>query len=196
MQVPRETGDACAAATAGAALNAEDIWLLPGWQDSDADHWQSHWERRHGYCRLEQNDWQRPLRGDWSARLQDTVLDAPRPVVLVAHSLGCVLVAWWAAHSPQAASKVRGALLVAPGDTELPHLREQLPGWAPVAMRSLPFPAIVVGSSNDIHCSPQRTQAMAQAWGARLVDAGALGHINSASALGSWDSGHALLQTL
>ena len=62
---------------------AEDVWLLPGWHNSDAGHWQSRWEQRHGYRRLEQNDWDRPLRGDWSARLQETVLDAPRPVVLV-----------------------------------------------------------------------------------------------------------------
>ncbi|MCB4790136.1 MULTISPECIES: alpha/beta hydrolase [Delftia] len=175
---------------------AEDVWLLPGWQNSDADHWQSRWEQRHGYRRLEQNDWDRPLRGDWSARLQETVLDAPRPVVLVAHSLGCILVAWWAAHSPLAARKVRGALLVAPGDTEQPQLREQLPGWSPVMMQRLPFASIVVGSDNDIYCSAQRVQAMADAWGARFVDAGPSGHLNTASGLGDWDSGHALLASL
>ncbi|MDX4955010.1 RBBP9/YdeN family alpha/beta hydrolase [Delftia acidovorans] len=174
----------------------EDVWLLPGWQNSDADHWQSRWEQRHGYRRLEQNDWDRPLRGDWSARLQETVLDAPRPVVLVAHSLGCILVAWWAAHSPLAARKVRGALLVAPGDTEQPQLREQLPGWSPVMMQRLPFASIVVGSDNDIYCSAQRVQAMADAWGARFVDAGPSGHLNTASGLGDWDSGHALLASL
>ena len=176
--------------------SAEDVWLLPGWQNSDADHWQSRWEQRHGYRRLEQNDWDRPLRGDWSARLQETVLDAPRPVVLVAHSLGCILVAWWAAHSPLAARKVRGALLVAPGDTEQPQLREQLPGWSPVMMQRLPFASIVVGSDNDIYCSAQRVQAMADAWGARFVDAGPSGHLNTASGLGDWDSGHALLASL
>lgn len=175
---------------------AEDVWLLPGWQNSDADHWQSRWEQRHGYRRLEQNDWDLPLRGDWSARLQETVLDAPRPVVLVAHSLGCILVAWWAAHSPLAARKVRGALLVAPGDTEQPQLREQLPGWSPVMMQRLPFASIVVGSDNDIYCSAQRVQAMADAWGARFVDAGPSGHLNTASGLGDWDSGHALLASL
>ena len=175
---------------------AEDVWLLPGWQNSDAGHWQSRWEQRHGYRRLEQNDWDLPLRGDWSARLQETVLDAPRPVVLVAHSLGCILVAWWAAHSPLAARKVRGALLVAPGDTEQPQLREQLPGWSPVMMQRLPFASIVVGSDNDIYCSAQRVQAMADAWGARFVDAGPSGHLNTASGLGDWDSGHALLASL
>ena len=175
---------------------AEDVWLLPGWQNSDADHWQSRWELRHGYRRLEQNDWDRPLRGDWSARLQEMVLDAPRPVVLVAHSLGCILVAWWAAHSPLAARKVRGALLVAPGDTEQPQLREQLPGWSPVMMQRLPFASIVVGSNNDIYCSAQRVQTLADAWGARFVDAGPSGHLNTASGLGDWDSGHALLASL
>lgn len=175
---------------------SEDVWLLPGWQNSDADHWQSRWEQRHGYRRLEQNDWDRPLRGDWSARLQETVLDAPRPVVLVAHSLGCILVTWWAAHSPLAARKVRGALLVAPGDTEQPQLREQLPGWSPVMMQRLPFASIVVGSDNDIYCSAQRVHAMADAWGARFVDAGPSGHLNTASGLGDWDSGHALLASL
>lgn len=178
------------------AWQAGDVWLLPGWQDSDAEHWQSCWQRRHGYRRLEQHDWQRPLRGDWSARLQETVIDAPRPVVLVAHSLGCILVAWWAAHSLSARSQVRAALLVAPADTEQDRLRAVLPGWAPVMLQALPFPSIVVGSEDDPYCTLRRAQGMAEAWGSHFVNAGAAGHINTASGLGAWDGGHALLQTL
>jgi predicted alpha/beta hydrolase family esterase len=53
------------------------VLILPGWQDSGPDHWQSHWQRQHGYTRVEQHDWQRPLRGDWTARLQDVLLVAP-----------------------------------------------------------------------------------------------------------------------
>ncbi|MBW8465436.1 alpha/beta hydrolase, partial [Acidovorax sp.] len=52
------------------------ILLLPGWQNSGPDHWQSRWEARHGDLRVEQHDWMRPLRGDWSARLEETVADA------------------------------------------------------------------------------------------------------------------------
>ena len=96
------------------ALSPEDVWLLPGWQNSGPGHWQSLWQQQYGYRRLEQHNWQHPLRGDWSIRLQELVLDAPRPVTLVAHSLGCVLVAWWAAHSQVAKTKVSAALLVAP----------------------------------------------------------------------------------
>jgi predicted alpha/beta hydrolase family esterase len=41
--------------------------------------------------------WLRPLRGDWSARLEEEVIAASGPVLLAAQSLGCVLPAAWAA---------------------------------------------------------------------------------------------------
>ena len=176
-------------------MKASNILLLPGWQNSGPDHWQSLWEARHGYPRVEQHDWMRPLRGDWSARLEETVVDADGPVVLVAHSLGCILTAWWAAHSPNA-HLVQGALLVAPGDVERPDLAAQIRGWAPIARRPLPFPALLVGSRNDPYCSFERAESLAQAWGARFVDGGARGHINAESGLADWPEGHHLLHTL
>src|SRR5665647_3719102 len=102
-------------------MNTAPVLLLPGWQNSGPDHWQSLWETAHGYQRVEQHDWLRPLRGDWIARLEDVLLQQKAPAVLVAHSLGCLLVAAWAAHTrnPQL---VKAALLVAPGDAE----REEL----------------------------------------------------------------------
>ena len=178
------------------SASSSRVLLLPGWQNSSVDHWQSRWEQRYGYTRVQQHDWQRPLRGDWSIQLQEAVLESDRKVVLVAHSLGCVLTAWWAAHSPLAKTKVQAALLVAPGDVEQSDLRQVLPGWSPVMVQRLPFPSVVVGSQNDPFCSLARAQALANAWGARFVDAGAVGHINSDSGLEDWDSGHALLQQL
>ncbi len=172
------------------------VLLLPGWQNSDADHWQSRWEARYGYTRVQQHDWQRPLRGDWSIQLQEAVLASEQQVVLVAHSLGCILAAWWAAHSPLAKVRVRAALLVAPGNPEQDNLRTALPGWLPVMAQKLPFPSMLVGSRNDPYCSWERAVQMADAWGAQMVDAGAAGHINSESKLGDWDEGHVLLQQL
>ena len=173
----------------------DSVLVLPGWQSSGPEHWQSRWEALYGFQRVEQHDWMRPLRGDWTARLEETIVDAPGPVVLVAHSLGCILTAWWAAHTRHAA-KVRGALLVAPGDVERPDLAELIPGWAPIARQPLPFPAVLVGSQNDPYCSFERVQDLGQAWSARFIDGGALGHINTESGLGDWDAGHALLQAL
>ena len=176
-------------------MNPSNILLLPGWQNSGPDHWQSRWEALHGYRRVEQHDWMRPLRGDWSARLEDTVVDADGPVVLVAHSLGCILAAWWAAHSSHA-HRVQGALLVAPGDVERPDLAAQIPGWAPIARQPLPFPALLVGSRSDPYCSFERAEGLAQSWGARFIDYGERGHINAESGLGDWTEGQALLQGL
>ena len=175
-------------------MKPSNILLLPGWQSSGPHHWQSRWEAQHGYHRVEQHDWMRPLRGDWSARLEETVIDADGPVVLVAHSLGCILTAWWAAHSANA-HRVVGALLVAPGDVERPDIAAQIHGWAPIARQPLPFPTVLVGSRNDPYCSFERVQDLGQAWGSRLVDVGDCGHINGESALGDWAAGHALLQT-
>lgn len=176
-------------------MNPSTVLLLPGWQNSGPGHWQSRWEALHGYERVEQHDWMHPLRGDWTARLEETVVDADAPVVLVAHSLGCILAAWWAAHSFNA-QRVQAALLVAPGDVERPNLAEQLPGWAPIARQALPFPALLVGSQDDPYCSLQRAQGFANDWGARFVDCGERGHINADSGLGDWAEGHALLRSL
>ncbi len=180
-----------------------NILLLPGWQNSGPAHWQSHWERQFGYQRVEQHDWMRPLRGDWLARLQDVVLaleqdrapDAPPRIVLAAHSLGCQLVASWAASSGLA-HRIKASLLVAPGDTQCPELASVLHSWSPPALRKLPFPSQLLSSRDDPYCSFSRARLFADAWGAQFVDCGKLGHINSDSDLGDWPAGHARLLNL
>lgn len=169
------------------------VLLLPGWQNSGPAHWQSRWEALHGYLRVEQNDWMQPLRGDWMVQLEEAVLAAPGPVVLAAHSLGCILAAAWAAHSRNT-QRVVGALLVAPGDPEREELRAVLKSWSPVVLQRLPFPSILVGSQNDPYCSPARAQRFASAWGAEWVDLGLAGHINADSGLGDWPQGLEFLQ--
>src|SRR6218665_3509435 len=115
-----------------------NILLLPGWQNSGPGHWQSLWQARHGYRRVEQHDWLRPLRGDWTARLGENGGDAGGPgalgggrLLVVGQSVGCILAAWWAAHSGNT-HRVQGALLVAPGDLERADLAAQLHHWSPI----------------------------------------------------------------
>ena len=137
------------------------------------------------------------MRGDWTARLQDLVLarSQDRPLLLAAHSLGCLLAAWWAAHSP-AAARVAGALLVAPPEIERADLRQQIPGWAPPARARLPFRSLVVASSDDPFGRLPYAEQLADDWGAALHVVGARGHINADSGLGDWAEGHALLLEL
>ena len=173
------------------------VLTLPGWQNSGPGHWQSLWEQRYGYQRVEQHDWMRPLRGDWIARLDEVLLAQPAqaPVLLAAHSLGCIQVAAWAAHS-RLTARVRGALLVAPGDVERADIGAQLPSWAPIARQRLPFASTLLGSRSDPYCSAERARALAADWGSAFRDMGDCGHLNAESGLGDWPEGHAMLLAL
>lgn len=174
---------------------APRILLLPGWLNSDAPHWQSRWQLLHGDTRVEQDDWLWPKRGDWMARLEDVLLAGDRPALLVAHSLGCQLVAAWAEHSGHNAL-VAGALLVAPPDIERADMPVQLTNWRRIARVRLPFPATVVLSEDDPYCIPDRAVRMATDWGAAVHCIGARGHINGESGLGDWVEGRACLDSL
>lgn len=176
-------------------MKPSNVLILPGWQNSGPDHWQSRWERAHGYQRVEQHDWMHPLRGDWIARLEEVLLACDEPAVLVAHSLGCILTAAWAAHSKNT-QRVRGALLVAPPDVEREDIRPMLSSWAPVPLQPLPFPAVVFTSSNDPFCAPARAAQFAAAWGGKCIEAGPRGHLNADSGLGDWPEAHLHLRGL
>lgn len=176
-------------------MKPSNVLVLPGWHGSAPAHWQSRWEQRHGYRRVEQHDWDRPLRGDWLARLEDLVLACDEAAVLVAHGLGCILTAAWAATSRNT-GRVKAALLVAPLDVERADLRPQLPSWSPIALDALPFTSVLVASADDPLCDAERARMFAAAWSAQLVDQPGSHHLNADSGLASWPEGHVLLQDL
>lgn len=169
------------------------VLSLPGWQNSDALHWQSQWEALYGYERVLQHDWLHPKPGDWQIQLEEAVLRHKQPIILLAHSLGCHLVSRWAAHS-QNTHAVVGAFLVAAPDTETLEGQHLLPGWQPMRTEKLPFASVLIASSDDPFCAFSRAQWLADQWGSRFVDAGECGHINSQSGLGAWEQGHEWLQ--
>ena len=178
-----------------ATMNPHHVLILPGWQNSGPDHWQSRWEARYGYTRVEQHDWQRPLRGDWIARLEEVLLGLDGPAVLVAHSLGCIHTAAWAAHS-QNTHRVKAALLVAPPDVERDDIRQMLPSWSPIPRQRLPFASVLITSHDDPFCTAARAESFASAWGSQFVPAGPRGHLNADSGLGDWPEARAQLLRL
>jgi predicted alpha/beta hydrolase family esterase len=178
-----------------APLRSSDVLLLPGWQNSGAGHWQSRWETVHRFPRVMQDDWHWPRRGDWMARLDEVLLTHDRPVLLAAHSLGCQLVASWAAHSRHT-GRVAAALLVAPPDPEREDMPPQLFNWRPVVRTRLPFPSLAVISEDDPYCAEGRARQMAADWGSEVVSIGARGHINGDSGLADWPEGVDLLHRL
>ena len=108
---------------------------------------------------MEQHDWARPLRGDWIVRLEDVVLAARSdlPITLVAHSLGCLLVAAWAALSRNT-HRVKCAFLAAPCDVALESLHPVLTTWVPDVLNSLPEPTQPI---QPARATPQTSQTLA-----------------------------------
>ena len=169
--------------------------ILPGFHNSDSDHWQSRWEARdESLRRVVQNDWDTPRCVDWIARLDQALALTGPDAVLVAHSAGCALVVHWAIAHPT--RRIRGALLVAPSDPEAPSFPPEPTGFAPIPLRRVPFRSIVVASSNDPYVTVSRAQAFATAWGSEFAMIGEAGHIKSASSLGDWPEGFSLLHSL
>jgi len=92
-----------------------DILMVPGWSGSGLEHWQTRWVTQLKTARLvNQEDWIEPNREAWVSRVCQAVGEARKPVLLVAHSLGCMAVAHAGAHL--LGQDVAGAFLVAPAD--------------------------------------------------------------------------------
>ncbi|QLF92343.1 alpha/beta hydrolase [Pseudomonas sp. ABC1] len=172
--------------------------ILPGWQGSPDEHWQSHWQRcLPNASRVEQLDWDLPDTESWVASLDACVRSENTPVILIAHSLGCVTVARWAARAgSDLLARVRGALLVAPADVERLACPPALQGFAPIPQQTLPFPCHLVGSDNDSAASAARALELARHWGAEASILTGAGHINVKSGHHRWEQGFVYLYRL
>jgi predicted alpha/beta hydrolase family esterase len=169
------------------------VLMLPGIGGSGPAHWQSRWERLHPeYRRIEMPDWDAPRLDVWLERIEASVMAAPTLPVIVAHSLGCLAVAHWAARG----GMLSAALLVAVPDPAGPLFPAVATGFAPVPSARLGFPTRVVASQNDPYGSFDYAARSARAWGAELCDVGLAGHINADSALGDWEAGQVLFREL
>ncbi|MBU6267341.1 MAG: alpha/beta hydrolase [Sphingomonadales bacterium] len=178
----------------------EDMLILtvPGLHNSGPGHWQTIWEQARDNCRrVELGLWDRPHRNTWVNALNLAIRAADRPVVLAAHSLGCMAVAWWAQlERPAPEGKVKGALLVAPPAVDHRPHDPRVATFAPTPRIALPFPSILVGSHDDPYMGFRAARALARLWGCGFADAGKVGHINTDSGLGDWAFGQFLLDRL
>jgi uncharacterized protein len=180
-------------------MNIMNAFILPGLGNSGPEHWQSYWERSHpSFKRIEQAEWETPDCHDWVTALDKAIQASNEQLVLIGHSSSCALICHWArfAKNYSHLKKISGALLVAPSDPEADSYPLGAKNFRPMPLQALPFPSIVVASTDDIYVTMERAQFFAQAWGSKLVNLGAAGHINSASALGDWPQGMQLLQEL
>lgn len=169
--------------------------IIPGIQGSDDAHWQTLWQNAWGPAasRISPSSWDYPDLDDWCRALDQATRErSQRDVVIVAHSLGCLASAHWLRHSRPG---IRGALLVAPPDpagTNFPAAAA--PSFTSNSPAMIQVPSLVISSDDDPYCSKTAAHALAADWAAGQVSIGPAGHINSASGLGTWDLGRALLR--
>lgn len=179
------------------------VLIVPGLRDHVAQHWQTLLAAQLPGCvtvpPMGREDLDRQARVD---ALEAAVASVRGPVLLVAHSGGCITVAHWASNTAHA-HRVRGALLAAPPDFDTP-MPEGYPGidalraagWFPVPRQRLPFPSLVALSRNDPLGRLDRVQDLARDWSSRTVDLGEVGHLNPASGYGPWPMAMELIASL
>ena len=185
------------------ALEQQSVIVLPGYMNSGVGHWQTRWEAQYpGFSRIAMRDWDHPVCEQWCDTLDTAIASATGRVLLAAHSLGCLTVAFWAARvlsdgaREDVLAKVAGALLVAVPDPAGPEFPRDATGFEAVPMQTLPFPSIVVASTDDPYGGVPFSQACASAWGSRWESIGPRGHINADSGLGDWPEGQRWLASV
>jgi len=173
------------------------VLIVPGIGNSPAKHWQSLWEASDpdAFSRitLPQREWDNPRRGRWVAAIAEAMAGIGGNVVLAAHSLGCLAVAHWAAST---SITPRGALPVSPPDPDGPAFALDAQDFSAVPQERFGFRSIVVASSNDPYLTLEHARHCARAWGSRLHEAGATGHLSDGDGLGAWPIGRSLLDEL
>jgi uncharacterized protein len=186
-------------------MTGATVLIVPGLRDAVAQHWQTLLEVRlraagrpvAAVPPLGRDDLDCDTR---VAAIEQVAQSVDRPIVIVAHSGGCVMLAHWARRTTR---PVHAALLAAPPDFDRP-LPQGYPtldalragGWLPVPRTRLPFPSIVAASRNDPLADYERVAGLARDWGSRLVDLGEVGHLNPASGFGEWPQALELIDEL
>lgn len=177
------------------------ILIVPGLRDHAAGHWQTLLAQRLSKVASvapmgrEDLDCARRV-----AAIETVAQNVEGPLLALAHSGGCIMLAHWLAGTTR---PVAAALMATPPDFESP-MPEGFPtiaaleagGWLPVPRQPLPCPALVAASRNDPLGAYARVAELARDWGARLFDLGEVGHLNPASGFGDWPMADRLIDDL
>ncbi len=126
----------------GRITPAQGLLWLGDDQDPDGQTWQARWAAEQGAMPVLQHTGWQPLRGDWLVQLESAVRQQPH-CHLMAHDLGCALVAAWASYS-SSIERVRSALLLAPFCPDASDPTGRYRSWRPLTPLHLPFPACVL----------------------------------------------------
>ncbi len=167
--------------------------IIPGLGNSGDEHWQTYFETKgNHFIRINQQEWDAPDCEDWIQTIDKAMAEYDlSTVVFIGHSLACTTIAHWANRFGK---KIKGALLVAPSDVDMPGYNFPTTGFSPIPSNTINFKTIVVASTNDEWVTLERAQYFASNWGSEFVNIGEAGHINATAGFGKWNEGLALLK--
>lgn len=174
----------------------EAISLTVPWPDgTGSSRWETLWNvSQQDTHRIVLGMWGDQLRTAWIAHLEEAIRKAPSPVIICAHSLGCLAVAWWARDARKGADMpVAGAFLVAPPDLSKPFLQEEFADFAPLPRQALPFPSIVIAGEDSKWIDLHEAAAVAADWNSHFIRVGPTEHLPASNTVGWWERGKQLL---
>jgi len=164
---------------------------IPGLKNSGPQHWQTHLEKKYpnDFQRVLQDNWDSPNCSDWIIRLEEVLSQQPlEDVILIGHSVGCATIVNWFGKYQH---RIKGAMLVAPSDVERGDYPQYITGFFPLYLKELPFPSIVVGSTDDHVVDFERAEYFAGLWGSDFVEVENGGHLE-----GAWEEAFEVLLRL
>lgn len=176
-------------------LEAKNI-NIPGLRNSDTGHWQTDWETRfpESFQRVHQLSWEQPDKGLWTNAIEESLADSNhQDLILIGHSVGCATIMHWHKDFHH---RIKAALLVAPSDVDRLGFPKYITGFSPMPLDLLPFPSIVVASTDDHVVSIERAEYFAENWGSDFVTIENAGHIETKSGFGKWEEGLGLVWKL
>ena len=163
---------------------------VPGLHGSEGAHWQTWLERQLPKSRrVEQDDWDAPQLDAWAQSVADTVTRVRGPVILAAHSFGCLAAAHAIAQG-LTGDAVAGVLFVAPAS---PDKFKFAGAFEP---RRLGVPSVLIASMTDPWMPFDQAMRLASQLGSAFVNLGDSGHINTAAGCGPWPRAKYFVDTL
>jgi predicted alpha/beta hydrolase family esterase len=162
-------------------------FTIPGLYGSGIQHWQTRWEDLYGYTRINQNNWDDPVYEQWHENLMQALRTCKsESVVLIAHSLGCHLVAKSYHRIKQ---WTRGIFFVAPPDLKSEALNKDLSSFKSELNVGFECMAWLIYSEDDPFASVPYSKSLGDTLRMKNITMGKKGHINSDSNIGDWDEG-------
>jgi predicted alpha/beta hydrolase family esterase len=163
---------------------------VPGLHGSEGAHWQTWLERQYARsARVVQDDWDAPHLDTWANAVRALLANERGPVVIAAHSFGCLATAH-ALSKRDMVAEVAGVLFVAPASPDKFRFAGAFEA------RRLDVPSILVASETDPWMPFDRARQFAHDVGSAFVNLGDAGHINTAAGFGPWPRAKYFVDTL